>query len=85
MVAGRSPRTSTGQRLRREPGVTTETLDITDDSSIEALAEKLGSVNHVVSTASARGRLAELNRYAVRLSFDTKVIGPRWLSTSLHG
>jgi NAD(P)-dependent dehydrogenase (short-subunit alcohol dehydrogenase family) len=61
-----------------EPGVTTESLDITDEASIEALAEKLGSVDHVVSTASARarGRLADLDRDAVRLSFDTKVIGP---------
>ena len=63
---------------RGEPGVTTDTLDITDEVSIEALANKLGTVDHVVSTASARarGRLADLDRDAVRLSFDTKVIGP---------
>jgi NAD(P)-dependent dehydrogenase (short-subunit alcohol dehydrogenase family) len=61
-----------------EPGITTEALDITDEASIEALAKKLGAVDHVVSTASARarGRLADLDRNAVRLSLDTKVIGP---------
>lgn len=63
---------------RGEPGVTTDTLDITEEVSIQALANKLGTVDHVVSTASARarGRLADLDRDAVRHSFDTKVIGP---------
>jgi hypothetical protein len=39
-------------------------------------------VDHVVSTASARtrGRLADLIREAVRLSFETKVIGPVMLA-----
>ena len=42
-------------------------------------------VDHVVSTASARarGRLADLDRDAVRLSFDTKVIGPLMLAKHL--
>jgi len=39
----------------------------------------------VVSTASARvrGRLADLDRDAIRLSFDTKVIGPLMLAKHL--
>src|SRR5882757_9119263 len=38
------------------PGITVETLDITDDSSIQALAERMGTVDHIVTTASARAR-----------------------------
>jgi len=68
-----------------QPGVSTETVDLTDDTSIEALGQRLGAVDHVVSTASARarGRLADLDRDAIRLSFDTKVIGPLMLAKHL--
>jgi NAD(P)-dependent dehydrogenase (short-subunit alcohol dehydrogenase family) len=62
--------------------VTTEAVDITDDGSIAALADRVGPVDHVVSTASARarGKLGELDRQKLRLSFDTKVIGPTMLA-----
>jgi len=68
-----------------EPRVSTETVDLTDEASIAALGERLGTVDHVVSTASARarGRLGDLDRDAVRLSFDTKVIGPLMLAKHL--
>src|SRR6185437_672826 len=68
-----------------EPGISTETVDLTDDASIAALSERVGSVDHVVSTASARarGQLADLDRDAVRLSFDTKVIGALMLAKHL--
>jgi NAD(P)-dependent dehydrogenase (short-subunit alcohol dehydrogenase family) len=68
-----------------EPGVSTEVIDLTDEASIAALGERLGTVDHVVSTASARvrGRIADLDRDAVRLSFDTKVIGPLMLAKHL--
>jgi len=64
------------------PRVTTEVVDLTDEASIISLAERLGSVDHAISTASARarGRLAELDRDALRLSFDTKVLGPLMLA-----
>jgi NADP-dependent 3-hydroxy acid dehydrogenase YdfG len=39
-----------------DPGISAEVLDITEDASIAALAEQLGPVDHVVSTASARAR-----------------------------
>jgi NAD(P)-dependent dehydrogenase (short-subunit alcohol dehydrogenase family) len=39
-----------------DPGIITESVDLTDESSVEALAERLGRVDHVVSTASARAR-----------------------------
>ena len=68
-----------------EADISTETVDLTDEASIEALGKRLGGVDHVVSTASARarGRLADLDRDAIRLSFDTKVIGPLMLAKHL--
>jgi NAD(P)-dependent dehydrogenase (short-subunit alcohol dehydrogenase family) len=68
-----------------EPEIGVETVDLTDEASIAALGERLGTVDHVVSTASARarGRLADLNRDAIRLAFDTKVVGPLMLAKHL--
>jgi NAD(P)-dependent dehydrogenase (short-subunit alcohol dehydrogenase family) len=68
-----------------EPGVRTETVDLTDEATIAGLAKRVEEVDHVVSTASARarGRIANLDREAVRLSFDTKVIGPLMLAKHL--
>jgi NAD(P)-dependent dehydrogenase (short-subunit alcohol dehydrogenase family) len=68
-----------------DPGITADMVDLTDDASIRALAERLGAVDHVVSTASARARgtLAELTREKITLSFDTKVIGPVMLAKYL--
>ena len=63
-------------------GIAAEVVDITDDDSIAALADQVGAVDHVVSTASARarGKLADLQRNSLRQSFDTKVIGPTMLA-----
>jgi NAD(P)-dependent dehydrogenase (short-subunit alcohol dehydrogenase family) len=68
-----------------EPGISTDVVDLTDEASIEALGKRLGSVSHVVSTASARarGKVPDLDRESVRLSFDTKVIGPLMLAKHL--
>ena len=65
--------------------ITGEYVDLTDEASIDALGERLGTVDHVVSTPSARakGRLADLDREAVRTAFDTKVIGPIMLAKHL--
>ena len=63
-------------------GIAAEVVDITDDESIAALADRVGAVDHVVSTASARarGKLADLQRHNLQQSFDTKVIGPTMLA-----
>lgn len=68
-----------------DPGITAETVDVTDDTSIAALSERLGTIDHLVSTVSARarGKLFELERDDLRLSFDTKVIGPTMLAKYL--
>jgi NAD(P)-dependent dehydrogenase (short-subunit alcohol dehydrogenase family) len=62
--------------------IASETVDVTDDTSICALADRVGPVDHVVSTASARarGKLVDLERKDLQLSFDTKVIGPTMLA-----
>jgi len=68
-----------------EPGVAAEQVDLLDEDSIAALGQRLGRVDHVVSTASARARglVPDLDRDALRLSFDTKVIGPLMLAKHL--
>jgi NAD(P)-dependent dehydrogenase (short-subunit alcohol dehydrogenase family) len=84
IAAGRHPETL-AQAYAGESGISTEQVDLTDDASIAALGERLGTVDHVVSTASARARgtLADLSRDAVRASLDTKVIGPLMLAKHL--
>ena len=84
IVAGRDQEKLAGT-YAGEPGISTETVDVTDDESIAALGKRLGAVHHVVSTASARarGRVADLDRDALRLSFDTKVLGPLMLAKHL--
>jgi len=62
--------------------ISAETVDVTDDESISAFADRVGPVDHLVSTVSARarGKLADLDRAKLQLSFDTKVIGPAMLA-----
>jgi NAD(P)-dependent dehydrogenase (short-subunit alcohol dehydrogenase family) len=85
IVAGRSPEALT-EAYKGDPGVTIETVDLTDDVTINALAERVGKVDHIVTTASARARglIGELDRDAIRLSFDTKVIGPLMLASAFR-
>ncbi|GAA1170638.1 SDR family oxidoreductase [Pseudonocardia alaniniphila] len=80
IAAGRN-RDDLADAYAGEPGITAESVDLTDEPSIAALGERLGAIGHVVSTASARARglLADLDRDAIRRSFDTKVIGPLML------
>ncbi|MEZ0049297.1 NAD(P)-dependent dehydrogenase (short-subunit alcohol dehydrogenase family) [Mycobacterium sp. MAA66] len=68
-----------------DPRITAEVVDVTDDASIAALAERIGTVDHVVSTASARARgmLSELQRDTLLLSLNTKVLGPTMVAKYL--
>lgn len=54
-------------------------------AAIAALGSRVGAIDHLVSTASARARgaLATLDREAVRRSLDTKVLGPLMLAKLL--
>jgi NAD(P)-dependent dehydrogenase (short-subunit alcohol dehydrogenase family) len=58
--------------------ITAEAVDVTNEASIAELAGRLGAVDHVVSTASARARgtYDSLDPETMLLSFSTKVIGP---------
>jgi NAD(P)-dependent dehydrogenase (short-subunit alcohol dehydrogenase family) len=68
-----------------DPRITTETVDVGDDASIAALAGRIGTLDHVVSTASARARgaLPDLERAMLLQSLDTKVLGPVMLAKHL--
>jgi NAD(P)-dependent dehydrogenase (short-subunit alcohol dehydrogenase family) len=76
IVAGRDR--STLAAAYDDPAVTAHTVDLTDEASVAALAERLGTVDHIVSTASARarGRVGDLAPDVVLQSFATKVMGP---------
>ena len=81
VVAGRDP----APLKAAYPDLPVETVDVTDETSIASLAVRLGSVDHVVSTVSARarGRVGELDADAVTLSFRTKVVGAIMLAKHL--
>ena len=81
IVAGRDE-AALAEAYHDDPNIHADTVDITDDTSIAALADRVGSVDHVVSTASARarGKLADLQREDLQRSFDTKIIGPVMLA-----
>ncbi|GII54334.1 short-chain dehydrogenase [Planotetraspora thailandica] len=76
IVAGRDAGKLAG--AYEDPGIEAEAVDLTDEASVEALADRLGQVDHIVSTASARarGQVADLKHDTVLLSFSTKVLGP---------
>jgi len=84
VVAGRDA-DALGKAYLDEPGIRAETVDVTDDASIAALGDRLGTLDHIVSTASsrARGTLAVLQRDSVPASLDTKVVGPMMLAKHL--
>jgi NAD(P)-dependent dehydrogenase (short-subunit alcohol dehydrogenase family) len=76
VVAGRNPDALSAAYDDR--GIMAERVDLTDESSVRALAERLGRVDHVVSTVSARARglVGDLDPDVVTESFRTKVVGP---------
>jgi NAD(P)-dependent dehydrogenase (short-subunit alcohol dehydrogenase family) len=85
IVAGRHPDDLAGAYSGRDIDV--ERVDVTDESSIAALAGRVAEVDHVVSTASARARggYRDLTASLVNASFDTKVTGPLLLAKHFAG
>ena len=71
----------------RGMGIGSEHVDVTDESSIAALADRIATVDHVVSAASARARggYADLTANLVSASFGTKVTGPLLLAKHFAG
>jgi NAD(P)-dependent dehydrogenase (short-subunit alcohol dehydrogenase family) len=64
-----------------------EQVDVTDEASIAALADRIAALDHVVATASARARggYADLTGSLVSASLSTKVVGPILLAKHLAG
>jgi NAD(P)-dependent dehydrogenase (short-subunit alcohol dehydrogenase family) len=62
--------------------VTAKTLVVADDASIAEFARRIGTLEHVVSTASARARgaLAKVNCANLLQTLGTKVLGPTMLA-----
>jgi NAD(P)-dependent dehydrogenase (short-subunit alcohol dehydrogenase family) len=71
----------------RDMDIGIEHVDVTDESSIAVLADRIATVDHVVSTASARARgsYADLTANLVNASFGTKVTGPLLLAKHFAG
>ena len=85
IVAGRHPDDLAAAYRGLDMGV--EQVDVTDESSIAALAGRIAAVDHVVCTASARARGAyrDLTASTVNASFGTKVTGPLLLAKHFAG
>ena len=85
IAAGRHPDDLAGAYRGTDIGI--EHVDVTDESSIAALADRIATVDHVVATASgrARGGYAELTATLVNTSFGTKVTGPLLLAKHFAG
>ena len=83
IVAGRHPDVLAGEYRGTDIGV--EHVDVTDESSIAALAGRVAAMDHVVCTASARARgtYRDLTAGLVSASFATKVTGPVLLAKHL--
>jgi NAD(P)-dependent dehydrogenase (short-subunit alcohol dehydrogenase family) len=71
----------------RGMNIGTELLDVSDESSVAALAGRVAQLDHVVCTASARARggYADLTADLVSASFAVKVTGPLLLAKHLAG
>ncbi|WP_290053547.1 SDR family oxidoreductase [Amycolatopsis solani] len=76
IVAGRNPARVT------DSGVRAAFADLSEESSVKALAEAVGEVDYLVTLASApaNGPVTTLDRDAVTRAFDAKVIGPLLLA-----
>ena len=85
IAAGRRPDDLVGAYSGRDIDI--EQVDVTDESSVAALAGRIGAVDHVVSTASARARggYRDLTASLVNASFGTKVTGPLLLAKHFAG
>jgi len=80
IVASRHPDDLAAAYRGMDMGI--EQVDVTDESSIAALAGRVTALDHVVATASARARggYQDLTASLVNASFGTKVTGPLLLA-----
>ncbi|BCB74642.1 SDR family oxidoreductase [Phytohabitans flavus] len=84
VLAGRDPRKLewTAGEVGAHAKVDVASVDLADNTSIAALADRAGHIDHLVSTASAaaNGPLAALTPAAVEQAFAAKVSGPLFLA-----
>jgi len=85
IAAGRNPDDLADAYRALDVGV--DRVDVTDESSVAALAGRTAKLDHVVCTASARARggYADLTASLVNASFATKVTGPLLLAKHFAG
>jgi NAD(P)-dependent dehydrogenase (short-subunit alcohol dehydrogenase family) len=85
IAAGRHPDGLAAAYRGMDVGI--EQVDVTDEASIAALADRIAALDHVVATASARARggYADLTGSLVSASLSTKVVGPILLAKHLAG
>lgn len=83
VLAGRDPAKATA--AARVAGARAATVDLSDETSVAALADGLGRVDHVVNLAAApaNGPLASLDHASLVRAFDAKVFGPALLAGRL--
>jgi nucleoside-diphosphate-sugar epimerase len=65
VIAGRD-RAPLDTAYANDPDIATDVVDLTDEASIAALAERRGTVDHIVSTPSARARADSSQRHLAR-------------------
>ncbi|GGO88011.1 SDR family oxidoreductase [Wenjunlia tyrosinilytica] len=87
VLAGPDPRSLEWTAGELTGPSTVVTVDLTNEDSIAALAERTGRFDHLVSTAAipANGPVADLELEAVQRAFAAKVIGPLLLAKHLAG
>jgi len=66
-TAGRHPE-KLAEAYERDPGVSSESVDLTDDDSITALAGRVGAVDHLVSTADTLTRSLAVELAPIRVN-----------------
>ncbi len=86
VMAGRDPSALSAAQLGEHTGqISTARVDLGDEESIRELAEQIGAVDYVVSSAAspANGPVTGVERDAVLRAFDAKVFGPLLLAKHL--
>lgn len=66
--------------------ITTQVLDVSNESDVIRLSETLGEVNHIVFTAGSQapgGPLSQIDLSAARQAFDTKFWGSMYVARHL--
>lgn len=77
VVAGRDP-VGLEESARMADAARVVQLDLTDPTSLEGLGDRLGPIDHLVSTVSmhATGRVRDLDDHDMQRAIEAKILGP---------